>query len=85
MPVFTDFRYSIPMDPVQALICRDGGHILGFSKTCQLFMCVNPNKRAATNHVEYETNAWFSASGNSELIRSFSAKYIALVLFSSSP
>ena len=26
----------------------------------QLFMCVNPNKRVATSHVEYETDAWFS-------------------------
>ena len=25
----------------------------------QLFMCVNPNKRVATSHVEYETDAWF--------------------------
>lgn len=30
------------------------------SFACQLFMCVHPNKRAATNHIEYETDAWIS-------------------------
>ena len=60
MPVFSDLRYLIHTDPVQALICRDTEYIVGFARTCQLFMCVNPNKRAATNHVEYETDAWVS-------------------------
>jgi E3 ubiquitin-protein ligase UBR1 len=45
---------------VQELIAHNREFILQFAKTCQLFMCVNPNKRAVTSHVEYETDAWIS-------------------------
>jgi E3 ubiquitin-protein ligase UBR1 len=60
MPVFSDLRYLCHNEPVQQLIAHDRTFILQFAKTCQLFMCVNPNKRAATSHVEYETDAWIS-------------------------
>ncbi|EPQ61239.1 hypothetical protein GLOTRDRAFT_113648 [Gloeophyllum trabeum ATCC 11539] len=60
MPVFSDLRYLCHNEPVQQLIAHNESFIRMFSSTCQLFMCINPNKRAATNHVEYETDAWIS-------------------------
>ncbi|KIY73143.1 hypothetical protein CYLTODRAFT_387655 [Cylindrobasidium torrendii FP15055 ss-10] len=60
MPVFSDLRYLCHNPPVQKMIAHNRSFITEFAKTCQLFMCVNPNKRAATNHVEYETDAWIS-------------------------
>ncbi|THH31562.1 hypothetical protein EUX98_g2617 [Antrodiella citrinella] len=60
MPVFSDLRYLCHNEPVQQLIAHNREFVTQFSKTCQLFMCVNPNKRAASNHVEYETDAWIS-------------------------
>lgn len=60
MPVFSDLRYLCHTESVQVLIACYPDYITQFAKTCQLFMCINPNKRAATNHVEYETDAWIS-------------------------
>ncbi|KAG6810828.1 hypothetical protein H0H92_010152 [Tricholoma furcatifolium] len=60
MPVFSDLRYLCHTPSVQGLIAHNREYITQFSKTCQLFMCVNPNKRAVTSHVEYETDAWIS-------------------------
>ena len=60
MPVFSDLRYLCHNEPVQQLIAHNHQFIVEFAKICQLFMCVNPNKRAANNHVEYETDAWIS-------------------------
>ena len=60
MPVFSDLRYLCHNQPVQHLIAHNREFIVEFAKVCQLFMCINPNKRAATNHVEYETDAWIS-------------------------
>ncbi|KAJ7725312.1 hypothetical protein B0H16DRAFT_1384303 [Mycena metata] len=60
MPVFSDLRYLAHTAPVQALIASGREYILQFVKTCSLFMCLNPNKRAAQAHVEYETDAWIS-------------------------
>lgn len=60
MPVFSDLRYLCHNEPVQQLIAHNHEFISHFSKTCQIFMCVNPNKRAAASHVEYETDAWIS-------------------------
>ncbi|KAG5643045.1 hypothetical protein DXG03_001623 [Asterophora parasitica] len=60
MPVFSDLRYLCHTQSVQELIANNHDYIVQFAKTCQLFMCVNPNKRAVANHVEYETDAWIS-------------------------
>lgn len=60
MPIFSDLRYLCHNEPVQQLIARNPSFIRKFAKVCQLFMCIHPNKRAATNHVEYETDAWIS-------------------------
>ena len=60
MPVFSDLRYLCHNGPVQQLIAHNHEFISQFAKTCQIFMCINPNKRAASSHVEYETDAWIS-------------------------
>ena len=60
MPVFSDLRYLCSSEPVQKLIVHNNEFITQFANTCQLFMCVNPNKRHASDHVEYETDAWIS-------------------------
>jgi E3 ubiquitin-protein ligase UBR1 len=60
MPVFSDLRYLCHNEPVQTMIAHNRDFITHLCKACQLFMCVNPHKRAATNHVEYETDAWIS-------------------------
>ncbi|KAI0719055.1 hypothetical protein C8T65DRAFT_604021 [Cerioporus squamosus] len=60
MPVFSDLRYLCHNEPVQQLIAHNREFITQFAKTCQIFMCINPNKRAASSHVEYETDAWIS-------------------------
>ena len=60
MTIFSDLRNLCHNDPVQELIAHNREFITQFSRTCQLFMCVNPNKRAASSHVEYETDVWIS-------------------------
>ena len=60
MPVFSDLRYLCQNEPVQHLIANNPEFITQFAKICHLFMCINPNKRAVTSHVEYETDAWIS-------------------------
>ncbi|EIN13143.1 hypothetical protein PUNSTDRAFT_56352 [Punctularia strigosozonata HHB-11173 SS5] len=60
MPVFSDLRCLCHNAPVQRLIASTPAYLAHFARTCQLFMCVNPNKRAAASHVEYETDAWIS-------------------------
>ncbi|KAH9850612.1 hypothetical protein C2E23DRAFT_734790 [Lenzites betulinus] len=60
MPVFSDLRYLCHNAPVQELIAHNREYIVQFAQTCQIFMCINPNKRAASSHVEYETDAWIS-------------------------
>ncbi|KZT42813.1 hypothetical protein SISSUDRAFT_979604 [Sistotremastrum suecicum HHB10207 ss-3] len=60
MPVFSDLRYICSNESVQQLIADNHDYIANFVKVCQLFMGINPNKRAAANHVEYETEAWIN-------------------------
>ncbi|KAF8142943.1 hypothetical protein K438DRAFT_2111312, partial [Mycena galopus ATCC 62051] len=60
MPVFSELRYLCHTAPVQALIASHCEYISQFARTCARFMRVKPNKRAASAHVEYETDAWIS-------------------------
>ncbi|KAK2464879.1 hypothetical protein APHAL10511_002955 [Amanita phalloides] len=60
MPVFSDLRYLVITEPVQDLIAHNLEYINSFAVICQLFMCIHPNKRAATTHVEYEGDLWIS-------------------------
>jgi E3 ubiquitin-protein ligase UBR1 len=60
MPVFSDLRFICSNESVQTLIAKNQEFITSFTKVCQLFMGINPNRRAAQTHVEYETEAWIS-------------------------
>jgi E3 ubiquitin-protein ligase UBR1 len=60
MPVFSDLRYLVVTEPVQDLIAHNLEYINSFAVICQLFMCIHPNKRAVTTHVEYEGDLWIS-------------------------
>ncbi|KAJ3507306.1 hypothetical protein NMY22_g16971 [Coprinellus aureogranulatus] len=75
MPIFSDLRYLMQTTPVQLLLAEPSGvswvqgkplitghisYILPVAQTCQLFMFIQPNRRAANVHVEYETDAWIS-------------------------
>ncbi|KAF7982421.1 hypothetical protein HWV62_28541 [Athelia sp. TMB] len=60
MPVFSDLRYLCHNEPVQKLIAHNHAFLDQFATACQLFMCVNPNRRVVNTHIEYETDAWIS-------------------------
>lgn len=60
MPVFSDLRYICTNRTIQELIAHNHDYIVQFIPVCQLFMGINSNKRAATSHVEYETESWIS-------------------------
>lgn len=60
MPVFSDLRYLCNNAPVRAMIAHNRDFMSQLATTCQLFMCINPNKRAASSHVEYDSDAWIS-------------------------
>lgn len=60
MPVFSDLRYICANSTVQGIITQKPEFIADFSKVCQMFMGINANQRAVSNHVEYETDAWIS-------------------------
>lgn len=60
MPMFSDLRYICSNASVQALIASSESYITAFLRTCRLFMGVNPNRRMAIAHVEYEQEAWIS-------------------------
>jgi len=60
MSVFSDIGHLSHNEPVQELLAHNKEFIQLFSKTCQLFMCINPNRRVAVSHIEYETDVWIS-------------------------
>lgn len=60
MPIFSDLRYICSSEQVQRLIVHNPTFIQQFGRVCQMFMGINANKRAVSNHVEYETDAWIS-------------------------
>ncbi len=60
MPIFSDLRYICHNETVQRLIAHDPEYMEQFARTCRMFMCINPNKRAAAHHVEYENEGWIS-------------------------
>ncbi|KAG9039114.1 hypothetical protein FRB95_012825 [Tulasnella sp. JGI-2019a] len=60
MPVFSDLRYLCTNRTIQELIAANHDHITQFIAVCQIFMGINSNKRAASSHVEYETESWIS-------------------------
>jgi E3 ubiquitin-protein ligase UBR1 len=60
MPMFSDLRYICSNASVQTLIASDESYITNFLRLCRLFVGINPNRRMANTHVEYEQEAWIS-------------------------
>ncbi|KAG8769360.1 hypothetical protein FRC12_005006 [Ceratobasidium sp. 428] len=58
--VFNDLRYLITTPPVQAHVATSQEPLLHVLRLCRLFFGANAQRRAASSHVEYETDAWIS-------------------------
>ncbi|KAG9075952.1 hypothetical protein FS749_012321, partial [Ceratobasidium sp. UAMH 11750] len=58
--VFNDLRYLITTPPVQSYVATSQEPLLYVLRLCRLFFGANAQRRAASSHVEYETDAWIS-------------------------
>ncbi|KAG9126257.1 hypothetical protein FRC07_004223, partial [Ceratobasidium sp. 392] len=58
--VFNDLRYLITTPPVQSHVATSQEPLLHVLRLCRLFFGANAQRRAASSHVEYETDAWIS-------------------------
>ncbi|KAG9098043.1 hypothetical protein FRC06_006890, partial [Ceratobasidium sp. 370] len=58
--VFNDLRYLISTPPVQSHVATSQEPLLHVLRLCRLFFGANAQRRAASSHVEYETDAWIS-------------------------
>ncbi|CAE6425553.1 unnamed protein product [Rhizoctonia solani] len=58
--VFNDLRYLVSTPPVQAHVATSQEPLVHVLKLCKLFFGANAQRRAASSHVEYETDAWIS-------------------------
>ncbi|ERF76604.1 hypothetical protein EPUS_08723 [Endocarpon pusillum Z07020] len=59
---FTDLRYFLSSEPVQRKVREERQYLLQFIDLVKLSQGICPNSRAVGEHVEYETDAWISAS-----------------------
>ena len=59
---FMDLRYLFSSEHVQAKLRTDERYMLQFLDLVKLHQGICPNVRAIGEHVEYETDAWISAS-----------------------
>ncbi|KAF2012384.1 RING finger domain-containing protein [Aaosphaeria arxii CBS 175.79] len=59
---FLDMKYLLGSDHVQERIREEGRYILQFLDLVKLHQGICPNVRAVGEHLEYETEAWISAS-----------------------
>jgi len=59
---FMDLRYLFSSEHVQEKLRADDRYILQFLDLVKLHQGICPNVRAVGEHVEYETDAWISAS-----------------------
>lgn len=59
--VFSDLNHLITSAPVRRIICEKVPLIDEFSSFLDLFTSMNPNRRAVSTHVEYESDAWVTA------------------------
>ncbi|QRV76966.1 E3 ubiquitin-protein ligase UBR1 [Ceratobasidium sp. AG-Ba] len=58
--VFNDLRYLISTPPVQSHVATSPEPLIHVLRLCRLFFGANAQRRAASSHVEYETDAWIS-------------------------
>ncbi|KAM0748688.1 hypothetical protein T439DRAFT_316609 [Meredithblackwellia eburnea MCA 4105] len=59
--VFSDLNHLLSSTPVRQLICENTELIEPVISFLDLFTSMNPNKRAVSTHVEYESDAWVAA------------------------
>lgn len=59
---FSDMRYFLGSDAVQKKVRTERQYLLQFLDLAKLCQGICPNVRAVGEHVEYETDAWISAS-----------------------
>ncbi|KAK7509982.1 uncharacterized protein IWZ02DRAFT_503146 [Phyllosticta citriasiana] len=59
---FLDMKYLLASEHVQERICHENRYLLQFLDLVKLHQGICPNVRAVGEHVEYETDAWISAS-----------------------
>jgi E3 ubiquitin-protein ligase UBR1 len=78
---FTDLRYFLSSEPVQRKVREERQYLLQFIDLVKLSQGICPNVRAVGDHVEYETEAWISASlltrEINKLCRQFSESFSA--------
>ncbi|CAE6498279.1 unnamed protein product [Rhizoctonia solani] len=58
--VFNDLRYLVSTPPVQLHVATSQDPLIHVLRLCKLFFGANAQRRAASSHVEYETDAWIS-------------------------
>ncbi|CAE6372048.1 unnamed protein product [Rhizoctonia solani] len=58
--VFNDLRYLVSTPPVQLHVATSQEPLIHVLRLCKLFFGANAQRRAASSHVEYETDAWIS-------------------------
>ncbi|CEL59965.1 E3 ubiquitin-protein ligase UBR1 [Rhizoctonia solani AG-1 IB] len=58
--VFNDLRYLVSTPPVQLHVATSQEPLVYVLRLCKLFFGANAQRRAASSHVEYETDAWIS-------------------------
>ncbi|KAF2083417.1 hypothetical protein K490DRAFT_51742 [Saccharata proteae CBS 121410] len=59
---FMDMKYLLGSEYVQERICQENRYLLQFLDLIKLHQGICPNVRAIGEHIEYETDAWISAS-----------------------
>lgn len=59
--VFGDLNHLLSANAVKKIICSATHSIESFTAFLDLFTSMNPNKRATTYHVEYESDTWVTA------------------------
>ena len=59
---FSDMRYFLGSEAVQRKVRTESQYLLQFLDLAKLCQGICPNVRAVGEHVEYETDAWISAS-----------------------
>ena len=59
--IISDLHHLISAPTVQPIICDTPALMDDFARFVDLFTSMNPNKRAVSTHVEYETDSWVTA------------------------
>ena len=78
--MFMDMKYLLGSELVQETIQKEDRYLLQFLDLVKLHQGICPNVRAVGEHLEYETDAWFSAAiitrEMNKLCRQFSEAFV---------